>query len=318
MRPPAIVWCTHPRHLPRPPAGRCIMLDVAFAAGGQWASKTKVFIDALGTRLVRYVDHHEHKEAWRHYRDDPRFLLVPNRVAHACPELVTPEVVTHAGPIDAIVAHADFDGAVAAAKWMLDGAEPWPGADEDARAVDSPGRGHVLGEAGASFALALDEASARYERDVQLRFLTRVLGAMVKRDDDPVLDDEIEALGRAARSAEQEARRLAERCGREELPGVFVVRIDHKPDNRTRRNLLLCAEERARVGVVFEPDPQGGAWVIAATFDEELDLARVKGLEGGRSDYRFARAHGGGKEILAAIAQYVQSVPPAAVARSGG
>lgn len=285
------------------------MLDVAFAAGGQWKSKTKVFLDALGPRLVRFVDHHEHKEAWRHYRDDPRFLLVPNKIAHACPELVTPEVVRAAGQVDHIIAHADFDGAIAAVKWLRGGQEPWPGADEDARAVDSPGRGHTLSAEGTRIALAMDEASARYERDQQLDFMTRVTTAIAERSFDPALDDEIELLGRAAQTAEAEARVLADRCGSLEAPGVFVVRLDHKPDNRTRRNLLMHAEEKARVGAIHEPDPMGGAWIIAATFDEELDLEKVPGFEGGRSDYRFARAHDGGRDLLEALSRYVQSVP---------
>jgi hypothetical protein len=41
------------------------------------------------------------------------------------------------GPIDTIVAHFDLDGLYAAAKWILGGREPYPGADDDARAVDT-------------------------------------------------------------------------------------------------------------------------------------------------------------------------------------
>jgi hypothetical protein len=214
-------------------------LDVAFAAGAQWKSKTKVFLDALGDRLVRYVDHHEHREAWPSYEGDARFVLVPNKIAHACPELVTPELVAASGHVDDIVAHADFDGCVAAVKWLRGGREPYAGADEDARA------------------------------------------------------------------AESDARKLALDNGRLEAPGVFVVRVPSKPDNRTRRNLLVVAEEHAPVGALFEPDPAGGAWLIAATFDEGLDLEEVAGFEGGRSDYRFARAHGEGVGLIGALSGYV-------------
>jgi hypothetical protein len=35
------------------------------------------------------------------------------------------------------VCHNDFDGLYAAAKWILGGVEPYPGADDDARAVDT-------------------------------------------------------------------------------------------------------------------------------------------------------------------------------------
>ena len=38
--------------------------------------------------------------------------------------------------IDTIIAHCDFDGALSAVKWILQGKEP-EGADEDARAIDN-------------------------------------------------------------------------------------------------------------------------------------------------------------------------------------
>ena len=301
-----ITWCTHPRYLPKPPKGRTVVLDVAFAAGKQWQSKTKVFVDALGDKLVRYVDHHEHKEAWPHYQHDPRFVLVPSKIAHACPELITPALVTATGPVDDVVAHADFDGCLSAVKWLCGGREPYAGADEDARAVDSPGRGHALSECGARYAYALDEASARFERAEELRFLNAVARSLFAGTSDIALDEEIDTLGKAARTAEIDARALAMTNGKAEAPGVFVVRLDHKPDNRTRRTLLLTAEEHALVGALFEPDPSGGSWLIAATFDEVLDLAEVEGFEGGRSDYRFARAHGDGTELVQALSRYVQ------------
>lgn len=324
---PELVWVTHPRHLPAAPRGRAVALDVAFAASGQWKSKTQKLIDALGDRLALWIDHHEHKEGWAGYLDDPRFVLVPNRIAHACPELVTPERVRAAGPIDAILAHADFDGAVAAAKWLKGGVEPWPGADEDARAVDSPGRGHTLSERGARIAWALDEASASYKQSRELDLLTRLTRAMAAGgtaaggtaaggtaaggtaagDLDPALDDELDTLAKGARAAEQKTRALARQQGALVAPGLFLVRVDQKPDNRTRRNLLVYAEEQAPIGALLEPDPQGGQWLIAATFDEGLDLADVAGMEGGRSDYRFGRAHGGGEELIAALAAYAQA-----------
>lgn len=298
----AIVWCNHPRHLPKPPAGRVVVVDVAFAAGAQW-KKTRAFIDALGPRLVRYIDHHEHKEGWAHFKDDPRFLLVPNKIAHACPELVTPDVVAACGVVDDLVAHCDFDGALSAVKFLKKGKEPWPGADEDARAVDSPGRGHSLSETGARIAYAMDEASARFERPEEVRFMSSVTTAIVDDDFSPALDDEIDSLAASARAAEKLAKTTALAHGKEEAPGVFVVRLDHKPDNRTRRNLLVAAEERAPVGALFEPDPMGGAWMIAATFDESLNLEDVDGFEGGRSDYRFARAHHDGRVLIDALSK---------------
>ncbi|MCC7073067.1 MAG: hypothetical protein IT383_17220 [Deltaproteobacteria bacterium] len=304
--PPDLLWVAHPRHLPAAPGGRVVVLDVAFAAGGQWKSKTKKVIDALGDRLAAWIDHHEHKEGWAAYREDPRFILVPNKIAHGSPEMVTPERVAAAGRVDVILAHADFDGMLASAKWLRGGVEPWPAADEDARAVDSPGRGHTLTERGARFANALDEASVAYKQQREHALLTRVTHAIAAGDSDPALDDELDGLAAAARIAEQRARAQARRDGELVSPGLFLVRVDARPDNRTRRNLLVFAEEQARIGGLLEPDPQGGHWLIAATFDERLDLADVEGFEGGRSDYRFARAHAGGQEQIAALARYAQ------------
>src|SRR5207237_6071941 len=113
-------------------------------AGGENLEKSTIpCLKVLGDRLAIGIDHHEHPVGWAQGRDDPRFLLVPNRQAHACPELVTPEVVRRAGPIDVVVAHADLDGLLSAVKFLRGGEPPWPESDEDARAADSPGRGHA-------------------------------------------------------------------------------------------------------------------------------------------------------------------------------
>jgi hypothetical protein len=305
-----IVWATHPRHLPEAPSGKVAVVDVAFAAGNQFKSKTKPMIDKLGERLVRWVDHHEHRVASPLYQDDARFLLVPNKSAHACPELITKAVVEESeqarGVVDTLVAHCDFDGAIAAVKWCRGGREPWPGADEDARAVDSPGRGHVLSAQGARVAGAMDEASARFERKEQLDFMTRCFLALVEGEEPLGLASQIDELAAAARLAEESAREIAQH-GKEEAPGVFVVRVPTKVDNRVRRNLLLEAEARAPIGALFEPDPAGGAWLTAATFDEALDLEDVPGFEGGRSDYRFARVEKGGHDAVVALGAYFAS-----------
>lgn len=303
-----ITWATHPRHLPKPPPGRVVVVDVAFAAGGQFRTKTLPFIEALGDRLLRWVDHHFHREGWARFAGDPRFILVPNREAHACPELVTPALVesTERGePVDVVVAHADFDGLVAGVKWRLGGEAPWAEADEDARAVDSPGRGHSLSERGARLAYAIDEASARYSLQKRQRFLSEIADALVDGEEPLALESLLDELASSAREAEQRARRLAAEVGREEAPGVFVVRLDKPVENRMRKHLLVYAEEHAPIGALYEPDPQGGAWVTAATFDETLDLEEVEGFAGGRSDYRFARASGDGRANVEALGAYL-------------
>ena len=113
--------------------GRVVVLDVAFCADtprSSFATTTLPFIQALGERLVLWVDHHEH-ERHADFSSDPRFILSSRKEHPAVPEMITPDMVQSAGQVDTIVAHGDFDGIMAAAKWLLGGEEPYPGADED-------------------------------------------------------------------------------------------------------------------------------------------------------------------------------------------
>jgi len=307
-----IVWVTHPRHMPKPKAQKAVVLDVAFAAGKQYNSKTRPFLDKLGDNLVRWVDHHLHKEGWADVEGDRRFVLVPNKIAHACPELVTPELIAEAeadvGKPEVLYAHCDFDGLLSAVKWRLGGKEPWPGADEDARAIDSPGRGHTLTETGLRISWAIDEASARYDRRERVRLMTDVADAISSGEWSIGLEDEVRTLSEAGLKAEDDARAMAEKLGSRCSDHVFCVRVDEKLQNRVRRLLLIYAEEQAPVGALYEPDPGGGAWVYAATFDERLDLEEVEGFAGGRSDFRFARAKGDGSEQLDGLSAYLGSL----------
>ena len=102
-----------PRKLPKPDSlpGRVVVLDVAFAAnagGASYEKTTLPFIQGLGSRLAMWVDHHDHD---RHldYADDSRFVLRTKAQHGACPEMVTPERVAAAGPVDTICCHLDFD-----------------------------------------------------------------------------------------------------------------------------------------------------------------------------------------------------------------
>ena len=126
--------------------GRVVVLDVAFAsdaASGGFEKITLPFIEQLGPRLAGWVDHHDHV-MHAHYSGDPRFVLSTKAEHGACPEMVTPEVIERIGHVDTIVCHTDFDGLCSAAKWLRGGTEPYPDADDDARAIDTrtsaPGR----------------------------------------------------------------------------------------------------------------------------------------------------------------------------------
>jgi hypothetical protein len=275
---------------------------VAFAAGDRFEQSTLPFIEALGDRLALWIDHHEHPAGWARLRDDPRFLLVPNRDAHACPELVTPEVVQRAGHVDVVIAHADLDGLLSAVKFLRGGQPPWPEADEDARATDSPGRGHALSERGRLIARALDEASATLRSKPREELRQQLVQALVARPLDlpPALEQRLRAL------AEAHDRTLApvEELGRtahEEAAGVLVVRVPKDLGRSVKKALLSLLEERAIIGVVVE-----GKAVTAATFHEELDLGLVDELPAGRSDYRFAQASDGGRAIIARLGALVR------------
>ena len=135
--------------------------------------------------------------------------------------------------------------------------------------------------------------------------MSAITQAIIDDDESIGLGEEIDTLAKSARGAEIEATALADAQGSEEAEGVYVVRVDKRCDNRQRRSLLIAAEERAPIGVLYEPDQEAGHWVIAATFDQRIDLEDVDGFEGGRSDYRFARASQGGREQIEALGRYL-------------
>jgi hypothetical protein len=107
-----------PKQLPPPCTDRTVLLDIAFAYGRYFEDVTLPFLRRA--HIARWVDHHPH-EHWPQVAADPRFLLVDKRIAPACPELVTPEVVASCGEVARVIAHADFDGMVAAAKFLRGG-----------------------------------------------------------------------------------------------------------------------------------------------------------------------------------------------------
>jgi hypothetical protein len=287
-----VVFVEQPGNLPAPPAeGRVAVVDVAFAGADNFEKSTVPFLEALGDRLAVWIDHHEHPLGWAKYKSDPRFVLVPNQLAHACPELVTPEVVAKAGPVDAVVAHADFDGLLSAVKFLRGGVAPWPEADEDARAADSPGRGHALSEKAALICDALDQA-------IELKTAQRealrqsIVTALV--NDTPLPEEKLRALAEKQRAALEPVVALAA-AAKEEAHGVLVARVPKALARPVKKALLSRLEAKAAIGVVIE-----GRAITAATF-REIDLALCDELTAGRSDYRFAQVDDGGAKIIARL-----------------
>jgi hypothetical protein len=296
-----VVFVEQPGNLPAPPEGRVAVVDVAFAGGDNYERSTVPFLTTLGSRLAVWIDHHEHPLGWSRVQQDPRFVLVPNRLAHACPELVTPEVVARAGPVDAVVAHADFDGLISAVKFLRKGVPPWPEADEDARAADSPGRGHRLTERAAILSDALDYAASELRTAQRESLRQEIVDALVRGEIAPALQARLESLALKQRQALEPVDGLAA-AAREEAAGVLVARVAKALPRPVKKALLSRLEERAPVGVVIE-----GRAVTVATFRDDLDLALCDELAAGRSDYRFAQADDGGQVIIRRLGELVRT-----------
>jgi hypothetical protein len=282
--PPRIEIVRQPFALPPPPEGPFVVLDVAFA-GGNATDRTLTFIEAAGERLRLWVDHHEHALAWPRFSADPRFVLVPSRIAHACPELVTREVVARAGEVETVLAHHDFDGLMSAVRFLRGGEEPYPGADEDARAADSPGRGHTLSPRGNRLSNALSEAGGELEEPEFATFYRAVAQSLLDdRESDP-LARQIDRLALDAEAVHVRAATLAS-ARLVEAPGVCVLRLEAQLDGRLRRAVLSILEDTAPVGLVLEGTPKR-YWATAATYHDTIALDDAPDIDRGRHDFRF-------------------------------
>ena len=261
-----------PRKLPKAKElrGRVVVVDIAFASeasGGGFEKITKPFIDALGARLAAWVDHHDSKEHAR-FAADPRFILSTKAVHGACPEMITEEVVARFGVVDTIVCHTDFDGLASAAKWIRKGKEPYAGADDDARAIDTR-----IGTPSAA-AERFDRAIRARPRDFGL------MGLMVRHLSTGLADASLWApIDEAARElliVEEETRRVA--LGYVRLsPGVAVVDCTTRKGMIDKTQLLLIGQEREKVAVVVDAD----SVTMAASFTSGLNFLEMLGLSGG-------------------------------------
>jgi hypothetical protein len=259
-----------PRNLPKADTlpGRVAVLDIAFAAeggGSSFEGVTLPFIRALGPRLAAWVDHHDH-ERHAEFASDARFVLATKAEHGGCPEMVTPEVVAAAGPVDTVAVHVDLDGLYAGAKWALRGEEPYPGADADARAVDTrrgePGR----------VAARIDRALRARFRDEALKH--RVVQFLISRTRAPQHWEEIDTAARLIDPLLDQAHKIAERY-RVDGQVAYVEARSSAPYDKTE--LLLIGQRRAAVAVVRD----SGSLSIAADFDSGLDFVKLLGLGGG-------------------------------------
>ena len=259
-----------PRSLPKAEtlSGRVAVLDIAFAAeggGSSFEGITLPFIRGLGSRLAAWVDHHDH-ERHKDYAGDPRFVLATKAEHGACPEMVTPEIVKMAGPVDTVAMHVDLDGLYSGAKWVLGGVEPYEGADADARAVDTR-----RGEPG-PIAARIDRALRARFRDTNLKH--RIVQYLLARTRAPHHWEEIEAAARLIDPLLDEAKRMAERY-RVDGQVAYVQPTGRTPYDKTE--LLLLGQGKAPVAVVHD----SGSLSIAADFESGFDFVKLFGLGGG-------------------------------------
>jgi hypothetical protein len=258
-----------------------VVLDVAFAseaASGGFEKITLPFIEQLGPRLAGWVDHHDHVMHER-YRSDPRFVLATKAEHGACPEMVTPEVVARVGPVDTIVCHTDFDGLCSAAKWIREGVEPYPGADDDARAIDT--RSASPGPIGHRF----DRALRARPRDLALfGIVVRHLAGGLS---DPSLWAAIDRAAAELGPIEELTRRVAGAYAVVDVrppPGVpqgirslaFVDATSHHGEY-DKTQLLLIGQERASLAMVLDLDTV----TVAARYGSGVSFLDLLGLSGG-------------------------------------
>jgi len=255
--------------------GRVVVLDVAFCADtprSSFATTTLPFIQALRDRLVFWIDHHEH-ERHADFSSDSRFILSSRKEHPAVPEMITPELVQSSGQVDAIVTHGDFDGIMAAAKWLLKGEEPYPGADADARAIDS--RLGEPSEKGKLLDMAL-KAKGHSEEICQL-----ILRYLLSR----CQDEEAEAL---IQQAAEEYRTIMERtmqwAQRYQVDGplaIVDIREEREPIDLTL--LLLEGQKLAPIAIVRSRNLKTGEpqLTIAAVTDSGYNFVELFDLKGG-------------------------------------
>lgn len=271
------------RELARQLPGRVVVLGVAFCADthrSTYASTTLPFIEALGNRLSLWVDHHDHE---RHidFLADPRFVLSSRREHPATPEMITKELVKQAGPIDTIVAHVDLDGIYAAAKFLLGGVEPYPGADADARAADSRiGDMSPLAQK-IDGALKARETPASVHAPIDDTVPQMVLRYLVSR----LTDAQAEAaIARRAAAYEAIAERTAQWAKRYVVRGnIALVDIREENERLDLTQLLLVGQRLAPVAVVrnrnvITGEPQV---TIAAATNSGYNFVELFGLKGG-------------------------------------
>ena len=265
-----------PRKLPKPDrlAGRVVVVDIAFAAESagrknSFERTTLRFIEALGPRLVAWIDHHDSRHHAL-FAEDERFVLSTKAQHGACPQMLNRELVARLGPADTVLCHSDFDGLASAAKWICGGVEPYPGCDSDARVADT--RIGALGPIGSR----LDRAIRARPRQPEL--MRTIVAHLCEGLKDASRWQVIDEAAAELLPREQEARRLAQhyQALSDELVAVDLDRLGpHLPYDKTL--LLLLGQQLSTMAMVAD----GDTVTFAAAFDSGIDFLDRFSLSGG-------------------------------------
>jgi hypothetical protein len=189
--------------------------------------------------------------------------------------MVTPEVVARIGPVDTVVCHNDFDGLCSAAKWIRQGVEPYRGADDDARAIDT--RIGTPSPIGARF----DRALRARPRDLALFGI--VVRHLASGLNDASLWERIDEAANELSAIEQVTREIAIRyaivplAGMPQAPNLAFLEASDQHGRYDKTLLLLMGQARARIAMVLDRD----TLTLAAPFDSGLDFLALMGLSGG-------------------------------------
>ncbi len=245
------------------------------ASGGGFEKITRPLIDGLGSRLAAWVDHHDHV-LHAEYQNDARFVLATKAEHGACPEMISPELCAKTGPVDTIVCHTDFDGLCSTAKWMRQGIEPYPGADVDARAIDTR-----LGKP-STIARRLDRALRARPRDMALfGLVVRHLGEGLS---DASLWLPIDEAGAELETIEHTTLEIAKRyrvtdLQRPAMPTCTSVAFVNATalGRYDKTMLLLLGQERASTALLIDKD----TLTLAAPFNSGINFLKLLGLSGG-------------------------------------
>ena len=262
-----------PRKLPKASSlvGRVVVLDIAFAGagtGGGFPKITLPLIEGLGARLGMWVDHHDSEEHAL-YKNDPRFRARDQSAARRLPGNDHARIggARRSDRHDR-VSHRISTAWLAPPEWIRNGVEPYAGADDDARAIDTR-----IGTP--------SPAAERIDRAIRARFRDQGLFGVIVRHlvtglADSALWQPIDEAAAELVPVERETRRAALAYKRLD-PGVALVDVSEGYTRIDKTLLLLLGQERETVSVVIDRDNVS----VAARFDSGKNFVELFGLGAG-------------------------------------